>query len=155
MNAPFSRPNTPTPQYRGTSSALPLRNGERVGVRWFRHSIPPFLWLALPLLISLTLTACKQGGAEGKPADVDYYTCTMHPSVKKQSPTDKCPICSMDLVPVKKKGVTDMSATNAAAPTTMSGDDKPGEFTIPVERQQQISVTYATVQKQPFTQTVR
>jgi Cu(I)/Ag(I) efflux system membrane fusion protein len=61
----------------------------------------------------------------------------------------------MDLVPVKKKGVTDMSATNAAAPTTMSGDDKPGEFTIPVERQQQIGVTYATVQKQPFTQTVR
>src|SRR5207249_840224 len=33
-----------------------------------------------------------------------YYTCMMHPSVKKQSPTDKCPICSMDLVPVKKKG---------------------------------------------------
>src|SRR6266496_1333313 len=27
----------------------------------------------------------------------------MHPSVKKQNPTDKCPICSMDLVPVKKK----------------------------------------------------
>ena len=49
----------------------------------------------------------------------------------------------------------DMGATNAAAPTTMREDDKPGEFTIPVERQQQIGVTYATVQKQPFTQTVR
>lgn len=119
-----------------------------------------FRWRALSLtliaaLATLFLASCKQSPTDAKPADVDYYTCTMHPSVRKQSPTDKCPICSMDLVPVKKKGVTDMSATNAAAPTTMSGDDKPGEFTIPVERQQQIGVTYATVQKQPFTQTVR
>src|SRR5262249_49867738 len=36
-------------------------------------------------------------------ADVDYYTCTMHASVKSQHPNAKCPICSMDLVPVKKK----------------------------------------------------
>jgi multidrug efflux pump subunit AcrA (membrane-fusion protein) len=61
----------------------------------------------------------------------------------------------MDLVPVKKKGAMEMNTTNGAGPATMSGDDKPGEFTIPVERQQQIGVTYATVQKQPFTQTVR
>src|SRR6266480_5725542 len=71
-------------------------------------------WAALSLALvagiaSLILVSCKRSGADAKPADVDYYTCTMHPSVKKQSPTDKCPICSMDLVPVKKK------ADNASA----------------------------------------
>jgi Cu(I)/Ag(I) efflux system membrane fusion protein len=102
----------------------------------------------------LFLASCKKSPDDAKPADVDYYTCTMHPSVKKYSPTDKCPICSMDLVPVKKKGAMDMSATNAAS-TTMSEDAKPGEFIIPVERQQQIGVTYATIQKQALRHTVR
>jgi len=128
------------------------------------NSISPaahrFRWTALSLtfIVALTtpfLASCKRSLSDAKPADVDYYTCTMHPSVKKYNPTDKCPICSMDLVPVKKKSAMDVSVPNAAAPTTMSGDDKPSEFTIPVERQQQIGVTYATVQKQPFTQTVR
>ncbi len=66
-------------------------------------------WAALSLVLhagfaALFLASCKKGGADAKPANVDYYTCTMHPSVKKQSPTDKCPICSMDLTPVEKKG---------------------------------------------------
>ncbi|HYM36140.1 MAG TPA: heavy metal-binding domain-containing protein, partial [Steroidobacteraceae bacterium] len=60
------------------------------------------LALLIPLLL-LGAVSCKKSGADAKPANVDYYTCTMHPSVKKQSPTDKCPICSMDLVPVMKK----------------------------------------------------
>ncbi len=79
----------------------------------------------------------------------------MHPSVKKQSPTDKCPICSMDLVPVMKKGVTGTNATNAPMPAILSGDEKPGEFMVPAGRQQQIGVTYAAVGRQPFTHTVR
>src|SRR2546422_2529992 len=52
--------------------------------------------------VALALTACNKRSAETKPADVDYYTCTMHPSVKSQDPNGKCPICSMDLVPVMK-----------------------------------------------------
>jgi Cu(I)/Ag(I) efflux system membrane fusion protein len=35
-------------------------------------------------------------------ADVDHYTCPMHPSVRQVGP-GKCPICGMDLVPVKKE----------------------------------------------------
>ena len=34
--------------------------------------------------------------------DVKYWTCTMHPSLKLKE-SGKCPICSMDLVPVMKK----------------------------------------------------
>jgi membrane fusion protein, copper/silver efflux system len=104
---------------------------------------------------ALLATACNKRGTEGKPADVDYYTCTMHPSVRSQDPKGKCPICSMDLVPVMKRGAASTNGINAAVPETMSGDEKPGEFSVPVERQQQIGVTYGTVVKQPFSHTVR
>lgn len=112
----------------------------------------------LGVALLMGIVSCKKDGGATKPDDVDYYTCTMHPSVKKQNPTDKCPICSMDLVPVMKKGASATNATNAtnaAMPATTSGDEKPGEFMVPVERQQQIGVTYATIQKQPFTHNVR
>jgi Cu(I)/Ag(I) efflux system membrane fusion protein len=125
-----------------------------------------FSWTALPLMIVavfaiLFLASCKKSGADAKPADVDYYTCTMHPSVKKQNPTDKCPICSMDLVPVMKKGAA--SGTNAMSTqmppagqmSNTNSEEKPGEFTVSVERQQQIGVTYASIEKRPFTHTIR
>lgn len=34
--------------------------------------------------------------------EIDHYTCSMHPSVKQAGP-GKCPICSMDLIPVTKE----------------------------------------------------
>ena len=112
-----------------------------------------FLLIGVALLMGVM--SCKKDGAATKPDNVDYYTCTMHPSVKRQNPTDKCPICSMDLVPVMKKGAAGTNATNAAMTATMGGEEKPGEFSVPVERQQQIGVTYTAIQKQPFTHTVR
>ena len=39
------------------------------------------------------------------PTNIDYWTCTMHPSVKSSDP-GTCPICAMDLVPVLKEGVS-------------------------------------------------
>jgi Cu(I)/Ag(I) efflux system membrane fusion protein len=124
------------------------------------------LALALALLAgaaTVLLDSCKKGGAESKPADVDYYTCTMHPSVRSQDPHGKCPICGMDLVPVKKKPApeSESSGTNT---NNMSGmesgpktetEEQPSEFTVPVERQQQIGVTYATVKREPFHHTIR
>jgi hypothetical protein len=44
----------------------------------------------------------KDGKPEGKSGEADYYTCAMHPAVHWPIP-GKCPICSMDLVPVSKK----------------------------------------------------
>ncbi len=35
--------------------------------------------------------------------EIEYWTCTMHPSVRLKEP-GTCPICGMDLVPVKKRG---------------------------------------------------
>lgn len=49
---------------------------------------------------------CQQKG----PSDeVAFYTCPMHPQIKKDQPGN-CPICGMDLVPVKKQPETSHSA---------------------------------------------
>jgi Cu(I)/Ag(I) efflux system membrane fusion protein len=61
----------------------------------------------------------------------------------------------MDLVPVMKRGATGTSVTNAAAPMPEGSDEKPREFTVAVSRQQQIGVTYATLEKRPFRHSIR
>ena len=120
--------------------------------------------VAAAAIAALLLVSCGKSGADTKPANVDYYTCPMHPSVRMQKPTDKCPICSMDLTPVKKKG-GDIAAAHAAHARHMPGtmtetnamnnEDKPGEFSVTLERQQQIGVTYATIEKRPLTHAIR
>src|SRR5213082_4185801 len=68
-----------------------------------------------------TATACGRKSPSGKPSNVDYYTCTMHPSVKSQDPKGKCPICSMDLVPVMKKGGSEATAESSPQMQGMKG----------------------------------
>jgi Cu(I)/Ag(I) efflux system membrane fusion protein len=150
----------------------------------FSHLARTSVWLvALALAVLVCATSCKKSGEGGKPADVDYYTCTMHPSVRSQNPKNKCPICSMDLVPVKKKGVGASERQSVGAPHTQAtgdaprstlhahqasmqptsehqdvereGGEQPSEFTVPVARLQQIGVTYATIDKRPFADTIR
>lgn len=41
------------------------------------------------------------GSAESGP---QFYTCSMHPSVRLKDPNAKCPICFMDLIPVMERG---------------------------------------------------
>jgi membrane fusion protein, copper/silver efflux system len=161
-----------------------------MNLRYFRItmnnsiSIRRVRWTALSLTLvtaiaAVFLASCKKSGEGGKPDNVDYYTCTMHPSVKKQNPTDKCPICSMDLIPVMKKGASaghdheqmTNDATTQSAKDQMKGmpgmpgmeamkkegvqEEQPTEFTVAVQRQQQIGVTYGTIEKRPFTHAVR
>ena len=106
----------------------------------------------------------------------------MHPSVHSKDP-GKCPICSMDLVPVMKGSATPVSSSKnatqhdhaamlAGKPTAggeMQGmPGMPGmkggaeskapqttEFVVPVERQQQIGVTYARVERKALDHTIR
>src|SRR5438270_4647324 len=114
------------------------------------------------------LTACSRTSTFTKPPDVDYYTCTMHPSVHAEAP-GKCPICGMELVPVMKKppGPSPSASSSsgggmqgmAGMPGMQSGNQTSGatshEFVVPVERQQQIGVTYATVTRGPLHHTIR
>ena len=76
----------------------------------------------------------------------------------------------MDLVPVKKKGANEINVKENSGGMTDSGSrsmgsmpmpspnleaGKPSEFSVPVERQQQIGVTYATATKRPIELSIR
>jgi Cu(I)/Ag(I) efflux system membrane fusion protein len=104
---------------------------------------------SLILALLLSILGCSQKSSNTKPADVDHYTCSMHPSVRSDSP-GKCPICGMELIPVKKNDATASPQANANVP-----GEKPGEFVVPVERQQQIGVTYAVVARTPLHHSIR
>ena len=95
------------------------------------------------------VAACSKTSAPSKPPDVDYYTCTMHPSVHAEVP-GKCPICGMELVPVKKRDGGQSSASPSGTQTSAHH-----EFVVPVERQQQIGVTYAKVERRPLRKEIR
>jgi len=123
-------------------------------------------------------TSCARKSASGKASNVDYWTCTMHPSVHSKDP-GKCPICSMDLVPVMKKEggqatpqpqgaeikgaekkapsgqMQGMPGMPGMKPGETKGAEKPSEFVVPVERQQQIGVRYAKVERKPLRHTIR
>src|SRR6266571_6404425 len=84
------------------------------------------LLIALVVLLFGAVSCGKKGGS-GKPSNVDYYTCTMHPSVKSQDPKGKCPICGMDLVPVMKKAGSEATAeTSPQMQGTKGGGEKRG-----------------------------
>ena len=72
--------------------------------------------LTLGLLVIVAIGACnKPAGNTGADSNIDYYTCTMHPSVHSKTP-GKCPICSMDLVPVFKRSRARTQAPPKAIP---------------------------------------
>jgi len=99
--------------------------------------------LGMGSLSLMGLAGCSRMVNSARDPNVDYYTCTMHPSVRSQDPKGKCPICSMDLVPVMKKGAAREVRSNDSGPENR-------EFHVPVERQQQIGVTYASVARKPL-----
>src|SRR6516165_9569282 len=130
----------------------------------------------LAFVVIIGISSCtKPGSPTVAQSNVDYYTCTMHPSVHSKTP-GKCPICSMDLVPVLKKVANDSGAkdnSNGAGketpgsmadngsmgsmptPSPNQTGNKPGEFSVPVERQQQIGVTYAAAERRPIQLSIR
>ena len=102
----------------------------------------------LLLLAGWLATACHHDDAPAAAnGDADYYTCTMHPSVHLHDPKAKCPICGMDLVHVTRNG--------SGVETNQAAAGQPSVFFVPVARQQQIGVTYATVEKKPLQSTLR
>src|SRR6266700_21924 len=129
----------------------------------------------LALLAFLVAASCSKQNGSPANSNIDYWTCTMHPSVHSKDP-GKCPICSMDLVPVMKKGGGETKPSPAQTEQTKGSEMKgmagmpgmPGmkggaetkapqtsEFVVPVERQQQIGVRWAKVERKPLTHTIR
>lgn len=120
----------------------------------------------LAIITLLGTGACSKQAGSSANSNIDYWTCTMHPSVRASKP-GKCPICGMDLVPVLKKAAAvspsesaQMSDGNMQGMPGMQGANQATaapshEFIVPVERQQQIGVTYATVERKALEHTIR
>ena len=58
-------------------------------------------YIIIATIALLVLVSCKNKKETPKDPDT-YYTCSMDPQVVEYKP-GKCPICKMDLTPVKKK----------------------------------------------------
>ncbi len=136
-------------------------------------------------LVTLLVSAasCSKKSPTGKPSNVDYYTCTMHPSVRSQDPKGSSPSEQQskdaEAKPspsrqgerkIKYYKSTMMPGETSAKPAKDSmgmdmvpvyEDEKtgaanqPSEFVVPVERQQQIGVRYAKVERKPLRHTIR
>jgi len=86
--------------------------------------------------VRLASTSGGGDGASGGAEGVAYYSCSMHPSVHSSTP-GKCPICSMDLVPVTTEEVNT------------------GTIRVDSERRQLIGVEVGRVERKPVTIDVR
>ena len=84
--------------------------------------------------------------------EILYWTCTMHPSVRMAGP-GKCPICAMDLVPVRAQAEPSDSSRQ---PASMSGSDARSKsvFTVDPKRQQMIGVRSAPVATRSLDNTI-
>src|SRR5438128_10628108 len=68
----------------------------------------------LTLLAFLVVASCSKQNGSPANSNIDYCTCTMHPSVHSKDP-GKCAICSTDLVPVMKKGGTEAKVSASSS----------------------------------------
>jgi membrane fusion protein, copper/silver efflux system len=125
---------------------------------------PPSAGCSLLILILVGLGACFKPVNPVESANVDYWTCATHPSVRSQN-SGKCPICGMDLIsvmrqtresgsPINGRPSGDSLATDEQAGskrTSAKGDNidnsKPRQFFVPTERQQQFGVTYTEARR--------
>ena len=78
----------------------------------------------------------KTGAAKSGENDVSYYTCSMHPSVKRTGP-GSCPICGMTLTAVSKT------------------EQEEGIITVPAVRRQEIGVRTGKVVRAPLVVPIR
>jgi RND family efflux transporter MFP subunit len=99
----------------------------------------------IPVYADSQMAGAQGGHAEhaehGQENEIDYYTCTMHPSVKSKEP-GKCPICSMDLVPVMKKPQASTEQVDLS-------------FSVSPVKQQLIGVKFSEVEMMPLQKTIR
>src|SRR5580693_5252953 len=114
-----------------------MKNRRKTFAAFWRPA--PFAFVVPMLLaIAMFLSACShenesaktESTSEHKEANKpEYYTCTMHPSVRSQDPNGKCPICSMSLVPVYAHPAD--NTNNSSASPAIAGEH-PHEFVVPV-----------------------
>jgi len=62
----------------------------------------------------------------GEDGEIEYWTCTMHPSVRMKDP-GTCPICAMDLVPVLKRSPAALANGSTNSAQQLARESKTGK----------------------------
>ena len=104
-----------------------------------------FIILILLLATPAFLVSCKGG----KDLNIEHYTCPMHPQIKMDNPA-QCPICGMDLIPVKK----DTSEDHSAHSNHQEKNSSSQQIKINPRYVQNIGVLTEKVQKRDLTQII-
>lgn len=104
-----------------------------------------FIILILLLATPAFLVSCKGG----KDPNIEHYTCPMHPQIKMDNP-GQCPICGMDLIPVKK----DTSEDHSAHSDHQEKNSSSQQIKINPRYVQNIGVLTEKVQKRDLTQII-
>jgi len=102
--------------------------------------------------------------AEHEAEEIDYWTCAMHPSVRMTEP-GQCPICGMDLVPVRRRPPVNQEEVPPPGIAPPEGSGEPAEapsppvdsstFEVSPRRQQLINMQTETVAVRPLEKTIR
>ena len=126
--------------------SLVLASAVFAGVLVYFWNQSPGSWLRETFTGEHELVAVR-----GEGGDIEYWTCTMHPSVRMTEP-GTCPICAMDLVPVMR------SAAVSSDDPSDSGDQIEADqsiFSVDPRRQQLINVQTAPVEVRPLEKVIR
>lgn len=83
------------------------------------------------------------------PANVDYYTCPMHPQIHAET-KGQCPICGMDLVPVMKNSGAEKSLDHSGHSQNSGGE----VVSIDPSYTQRTGVVTESVQERDLTQEI-
>lgn len=109
------------------------------------------------LVVIIALAAIGIAACADKDSDVSYYTCPMHPQIRMDAP-GSCPICGMDLVPVKKKAA---ESKNGSPHHDHSDHDHPASdsssqgISIDPNYVQRIGVTTVPVERRSLSKLIK
>jgi len=128
------------------SISLILASAVFAGVLVYFWNQSPASWLRETLTGEHQLVAVRDEGG-----DIEYWTCTMHPSVRMTVP-GTCPICAMDLVPVRRNPVVSSDSASDSGEQIVSDHST---FFVDPRRQQLINVQTEPVEVRSLEKVIR
>ena len=128
------------------SISLILASAVFTGVLVYFWNQSPASWLRETLTGEHQLVAVRDEGG-----DIEYWTCTMHPSVRMTEP-GTCPICAMDLVPVRRSPVVSSDSASDSGEQIVADHST---FFVDPRRQQLINVQTTPVEVRSLEKVIR
>lgn len=104
------------------------------------------LFIVIPLLLAATAIIAVSCSPK-QDSSILHYTCPMHPEIKSDKP-GSCPICNMDLVPVKKENTPPATSTHDGHDHQSTASSTKPETVLTEEQSRLIGIQTAEVTTQ-------